>query len=60
MIIYLLISVACTIKQPAKTFSLNCKPKTESFYFTEQECKSHELNGRKCIPVRIATNTKGE
>jgi hypothetical protein len=53
MILYLLISVQCMIKEPAKNFSINCKPKVNQFFMEEKDCRSKMTDNMTCIQVKL-------
>lgn len=58
MLIYLLLTVNCAIKEPAKTFQLKCTPKVEQFYLTESECKAKQTASSTCLTVNVNKGTK--
>lgn len=58
MLIYLLLTVSCSIKEPSKTFQLTCKPKVERFFLAEKDCKEAQTVASTCITVQVNKSSK--
>lgn len=51
MLIYLLLAVTCSMKEPSKTFNLTCKPAIQRFYTNEAECMSQIQSTKYKAPM---------
>lgn len=53
MLLYLLISVQCTISEPSKNFTLKCKPEVVKTYQSESDCNAQLVPQSACMTVRV-------
>lgn len=53
MILYLLITVSCTISEPSKNFTLKCKPEVTKTYQSESDCKAGMSTQTACMAVKV-------
>lgn len=51
--IYLLIAVTCSIKEPSKVFQLTCKPTVNRFFLAEKECESNRSEDSVCLAIKV-------